>query len=103
VTRTTAELAFYIDTSALVKLVVAAPPGAASHRVVGFEGEPYWVRWRLGLVVSNPGGVRSLGSVEGCFGLRSWEGLKHLRVSRWESASTSTTGPPSVSTAICRA
>lgn len=31
--------------------------------------EPPWVRWRLGLLDSNPGGVGLLGSVERCFEL----------------------------------
>ena len=35
----------------------------------GPHSEPPWVWWRLGLLVSNPGGVGLLGSVERCFEL----------------------------------
>ena len=31
------------------------------------RSEPPWVWWRLGLLVSNPGGVGLSGSIEGCF------------------------------------
>jgi len=33
------------------------------------RSEPPWVCWRLGLLVSNPGGVGLLGSVERCLEL----------------------------------
>lgn len=35
----------------------------------GKDDEPHWVRWRLGSLVSNPGGVGLSGSVERCFEL----------------------------------
>ena len=55
------------------EVVDVAVGGGGDVGAVEFEedgaGEPPWVWWRLGLLVSNPGGVGLLGSVERCFEL----------------------------------
>jgi hypothetical protein len=40
------------------------PAGVRNFLANTVENEPPWVRWRLGLLGSNPGGVGLLGSVE---------------------------------------
>src|SRR5215204_2489922 len=58
------------------ELAWRSPPRLSRCRVVrpdeASTGEPPWVWWRLGLLVSNPGGVGLLGSVERCFELGGW-------------------------------
>lgn len=44
-----------------------------NRAALGGESEPPWLWWRLGLLVSNPGGGGLLGSIEGCFELCGWD------------------------------